>query len=271
MSSQTETLIIDDAAVHYQKAGAGNALVLIHAGIADMRMWDDQIDGFAEFYQVIRFDVRGYGLSPNPAGTYQDHEILRKLLDHLGIVQTVLIGCSMGGNIAVDFTLAYPERVIALITVGSGLEGFEGSDQAEIKQSWSELEIPYEAGDMDTCADIILGMWCEGPRRTSEQVDSQVRARARDMALHMLAIPEASDLGEAEPLQPRALERLGEIRVPTLAIVGDQDYANQIEFAHYMAEHVSDAELVIMEDVAHLPNMEKAVEFNQSVLGWLVA
>src|SRR4051812_29356284 len=96
---------INGAQIAYEVAGSGHPLTLIHAGLADKRMWEAQFATFAESYRVVRYDIRGYGQSTFPAGPYTMREDLRALLQHLGIARTHLIGISMGGSIAIDFTL----------------------------------------------------------------------------------------------------------------------------------------------------------------------
>jgi pimeloyl-ACP methyl ester carboxylesterase len=103
--------------LYYDIAGAGHPLVLIHEGIADSRMYDDQFSAFAQHYRVIRYDVHGFGKSGIPAGPFSGREALHDLLRVLGVERTYLLGMSMGGGIAIDFTLTYPTMVDALITL----------------------------------------------------------------------------------------------------------------------------------------------------------
>src|SRR5690606_6601331 len=115
---------INGARLYYEVAGEGPALVLLHAGICDSRMWDDQFAAFAKHYRTVRYDLRGYGQSNPVAGRFAHYEDLRALLDHLGIERAYLIGVSFGGMIAIDFTLTYPQRVAGLILVGTGVDGY---------------------------------------------------------------------------------------------------------------------------------------------------
>jgi pimeloyl-ACP methyl ester carboxylesterase len=108
---------VSGAPLYYEIAGAGHPLVLIHEGIADSRMYDDQFGAFAQRYRVIRYDVHGFGRSGIPAGPFSGHEALHDLLHVLGVERTYLLGMSMGGGIAIDFTLTYPTMVDALITL----------------------------------------------------------------------------------------------------------------------------------------------------------
>ncbi|MEA3335336.1 MAG: alpha/beta fold hydrolase [Chloroflexota bacterium] len=117
--------------MYYEMDGDGLPLIFVHAGIADHHMWDGQFEAFADRFQVIRYDMRGYGKSEPVAGPFMHREDLRgifEVLDILDINSAVLVGCSMGGGMAIDFTLAYPERFNGLAVVGSSPSGFEGDD-----------------------------------------------------------------------------------------------------------------------------------------------
>ncbi|HEV2580269.1 MAG TPA: alpha/beta hydrolase, partial [Ktedonobacteraceae bacterium] len=99
------------APLYYEVAGDGPALVLIHEGIADSRMYDDQFDAFAQQYRVVRYDLHGFGKSGAPEQAYTHHGALHGLLRHLGIERAALMGMSLGGITALDFALSYPEMV----------------------------------------------------------------------------------------------------------------------------------------------------------------
>src|SRR5512133_242038 len=106
---------VKGARLRYTEEGTGEPLVLIHSALGHLGMWDEQAAAFSTHYRVIRYDVRGYGWSTGPEGNYTDHEDLAALLDYLGVEKAILLGCSSGGGIAIDFTLACPQRVVALI------------------------------------------------------------------------------------------------------------------------------------------------------------
>lgn len=126
---------VDNAQIYYEEMGTGKPLVMIHGGLLDRRMWDDQFAVFAGSYRVIRYDARGHGLSKAPSGTYSHHEDLKKLLDALKVERAAIMGLSMGGYIAIDFALAYPDRVSALVLVAPGLTGYDFESEALKKNS----------------------------------------------------------------------------------------------------------------------------------------
>lgn len=265
---------INGTRMHYDMRGTGDPLVLIHSGIADLRLWDDQMDAFAAHHCVIRYDVRGYGRTPHPPGTFAHHDDLRALLDHLGVDQAGVLGCSMGGAIAIDFTLAYPQRVTALVPVASAVGGYD-PDESDVvakekrEKLFAEVNAAYDNGDLEGAAHLLAKVWMDGPKRLPDQVDPMVRARATAMMIDLFKLPE--DAGTEQPLEPPAVSRLAEIKVPTLVVVGNYDVEKILMAADYLAGSISVARKMVIPNVAHYPNMERPAEFNQAVLDFLVA
>ena len=113
--------------LYYELAGSGDPLVLIHGNTLDTRMWDDQFEPLARRYQVIRYDMRGYGKSALPtADSYAPADDLMALLRHLGFGSAHVLGQSRGGAAAIDFALTYPEATDTLTVVDTVLRGFNG-------------------------------------------------------------------------------------------------------------------------------------------------
>ncbi len=256
----------DGARLYYEIAGEGEPLVLVHAGIADGRMWDGQFAAFARRYQVIRYDMRGFGRSAMVRGPFSHHEDLRALLDSLGIERAFFVGCSIGGRTIIDFALEYPARVRALVPVGSALSGLDAGGDSP--QQWEELVAAEDAGDLERVSELEVQIWVDGPYRGPDGVDSGVRDSVREMNLIALE-NEASGLGDERPLEPPAVNRLAEIQVPTLAIVGDLDWPETIGAADLLLRHIPGARRVVIPGTAHLPNMEKPQGFNRVVLEFI--
>lgn len=256
---------VEGGKLYYEAAGAGHPVVLIHAGIADCRMWDNQFAAFAEHYRVIRYDVRGFGRSDMPTGRYSLLADLKNLLVRLGAASAHLLGASMGGAIAVDFALENPDLVDSLVLVGSGLSGHQPSDETRLM--WSEIGEAAEAGDHANAVELELRMWVDGPRRTPDQVDPTVRSRVREMELHNAAIE--TDAGTPIRLDPPAIGRLGEIGAPTLVLVGDGDQPDILAIADLLVKGIPRARYAAIPRVAHLPSMEEPALFNQIVLDFL--
>jgi len=250
--------------LYYEIAGEGHPLVLIHGGLVNSGLWDDQFEVFAGQYRTLRYDVRGYGKSKPPASYYSNHGDLRDLLDFIGIERAAVLGLSMGGAIAIEFTLAYPNRAAALIPVAAGLSGYRATTSTALRD---ELNAAYERGDKERAVELSLQMWTDGPHRTPDQVDPDVRERLRAMTVHTFDLPDVEPWLQA--LEPPAIDRLAEIKAPTLFVVGDQDVEDILKIGDLIIANVPGARRAVIPGTAHHLNMEQPAEFNRIVLEFL--
>jgi pimeloyl-ACP methyl ester carboxylesterase len=257
-----------NAQIYYETAGAGQPLIMIHAGVADSRQWNAEFAFFAQRMRVVRYDMRGYGKSVPVDGEFSNMGDLIALLAHLELDEPcVIMGCSMGGGLALDVALTHPSRVRALILVDAGPRGLELDVETPAK--FAEAEQAYEAGDLDRVAELETQIWFDGMNRTPGQVNQAMRALAYAMNRHALAL-DAQGLGKRLPDTPApAIERLAELDIPALVIVGTQDTPYMLAAADYMAQHIRSARKVIIEDAAHLPNMDQPDEFQRAVTAFL--
>jgi 3-oxoadipate enol-lactonase len=267
LQSQTGFLDTQGAPLYYEVAGTGHPLLLIHSGITDCRMWDDQFQTFAQQYQVIRYDLRGYGKSTVPSGKFANHEDVTALFDHLGIKQAHVIGISIGGLIALDFTLAHPDKVTSLVLGAPDVSGRESSS-ADVSRFAEEEEALLERGDLNGATNLNLRMWLDVPRRTPDQVDPTVRQRIYEMQYHAFTVQIPAE-AEEFPLKPPAITRLAEIHVPTLLIVGEYDIPEKIELVGQLVAEIPNARQIVISDAAHIVSMEQPEEFTRVVLDFL--
>ncbi len=260
---------LDNGRLYYEVAGSGQPVVLAHAGFVDSRMWDDQWDIFAQRFRVVRFDLRGFGKSDRAAGPLSRRDDLYRLLDHLGLQQASLVGCSVSGENALDLALEHPERVSALVVVSATPSGFEmqGPPPPVVLEMMGALQ----AGDTAKASELQNRIWIDGPFRQPEQVDPRVRMKAAE--INQKGIENgtwgAADAQPLNPLSPPAVERLGDLQARTLVVAGALDHPEVLRAADVLAQAIPSARKVIIDDAAHLPNMEKPDEFNQVVLDFL--
>lgn len=257
---------INGANLYYEDIGSGVPLLFVHAGIADSRMWDTQVAAFRDRYRVIRMDLRGYGQSAPTNSLYSNREDVLALMDTLSIEQAVLVGCSMGGKMAMDLTLDQPQRVSALVMVGSLPNGFT----ADVPPSpyKDEIEAADAAHDLERLNTLELLHWVAGQGRTRADVDPYVWALATDM--NRIALENEAQNGEEKPpLDPPAAGRLHELDLPVLIVCGDRDVPTMILASDAMAEGIPGARKVMLSDAGHLPNMERPDEFNQALKAFL--
>ncbi len=257
---------INGAKIYYEFEGAGKVLVMIHAGIADHRMWDDQFAEFAKDYKVIRYDMRSYGKTVPVEGEYAGHADLYALLQYLNVEKACVMGCSKGGGIAMNFTLEHPEMVTGLIMVCSGPNGFEFDEPPP--PQWDELVAAWKSGDLDKTAAMETHIWVDGLMRTPDQVDAKIRDKVTEMNLIALKNEKLGLNSKEIDLDPPAAKRLGEIQVPTLLIVGEYDTPYLIAAGDFMEANIAGAQKIVLPS-AHVPSMERPREFNQHVRAFL--
>ena len=254
--------------LYVEQAGAGSPVVLLHEGIGDSRMWEPQWAAYAERFHVVRFDMRGFGQSPPVVGSFSLSGDLVELLDSLALGPAALIGMSLGGSVAMETTIARPDLVSRLVLVGPGLRGFEMND--ETKAGWAEEEAALERGDDDEAVEINLRMWVDGPSRSPDEVDPEMRRKIGEMQGRAIELwREAGDEGEHRALVEDWGERLGEISVPTLILVGELDRPEMREIAERLEAEIPSSRRVTIAGSAHVPNMERTEEFDRLVLGFL--
>jgi 3-oxoadipate enol-lactonase len=258
---------VNGVKVHYQIKGEGKPLVLIHAAIANLSMWDAQMKPFTPFFRVVRYDVRGFGETPNPAGSYSDYADLKALLDQLDIPRAHVVGISNGGRIALEFALTYPAMVDKLVLVAPGLPGFRPPEDKFEEELSAKYDAAIKDGDNRMAADITAQTWLDGPRRRSNQVDPDFRQRA--LAFIRNTINLGIGEGKREFARPLAAERLADIKAPTLLIIGEADLQSMQDIANELEKGIPAIRRINMPGTAHLPPMEKPEKFNQIVLDFL--
>ena len=257
---------INGARIHYEREGHGPHVVLLHAGVADLRMWEPQVAAFAKHFDVIRPDQRGFGDSELPPKPWSPLADLLSLMDQLSLESAHLVGCSMGGALAIDFALDHPERISKLVLVGSAIGGF--TFKPEHAHLFAEASAARAAGDLDALNEAMLHLFLDGPERPRGYVAEPLRKLFLDMNGHALRVDfEKAPTKEPDPV---AVRRLHEIDAPTLVVVGDKDVPTVMEAADLLMNSIPDVQKTVIEDAAHLPNLEHPNEFNRAVLDFLV-
>jgi pimeloyl-ACP methyl ester carboxylesterase/GNAT superfamily N-acetyltransferase len=259
--------VLNGTRIYYEAAGDGPPLVLLHADLTTSEMWDVQWEPLAHAYRAIRYDLRGCGWSRRPPGPFSPREDLAQLLGFLGVERAVLIGASIGGQVAIDFTLEHPERVAALILIGAGVSGIEPS--AFMRKCDEEIEALAARGEIAQAVELALQLWVDGTRRSGEQVEPTMRERVREMMTRNVARAATQEQSQPLPLEPPARSRLGKVEVPTLVVVGEQDLPETVATADLLARSIRGAQKVVMQGAAHLPSMEQPERFTRLVMAFL--
>ncbi|MFR9776789.1 alpha/beta fold hydrolase [Micromonospora sp. MS34] len=259
---------VNGAQLAYDEAGSGSPVVLVHAGIADRRMWRGQVSALAARHRVIVPDLRGYGDSELPPAPFAHHDDLVGLLDALGLDRAALVGCSFGGRVAVDTALAYPERISALALFGAPVSGNEWSEETE--RLWEELVGEVDPEDFAASAAGEVRFWVVGPTRTPGNVDPELIRFAEEMDRRALAAELALSAVEVGELDPPAINRLGELRMPVLAGAGADDLADIRRLADRIAaEAPHGVRMPDVPDAGHLLPLERPEPVNAALLDFL--
>ena len=268
MVLETGYVEVDGGRLYYETSGDGPAMVLIHAGFLDSRMWDPQIPVFSESHVVIRYDVRGFGRSDVARNKYSDYKDLRGLLDHLRVKTASLVGVSNGGRIASDFAVEHPSMVDHLVLVSPGMSGYKFSGPEEEKM-WEEFDRqmkPQEDADREGRAADAVEMDVNAWASAQASVN---RERIMKIALDNFHVHLENPWKLQVPPEPRTFQRLSQIRIPTLLIIGDRDVPPQILMVDNIHSHIPGSKKVLIRGADHIVNMSKPDEFNRTVLAFL--
>jgi len=252
-----------------QAAGSGAGVVLMHAGIADARMWDPQWEALVASHRVVRFDLRGFGRAEVEHVAFSNREDALAVMDAAGLDRAVLVSCSRAASIAIDTALEFPDRVTGVVWVCGGLSGLELEEAVatELDRFDEQEEALIEAKDWAGAAELAARVWVDGPREPAGSGPVVVRELVRTMCFDTYAAELA--YGDPVELDPPAVGRLSEIRVPLLAIVGGRDPLATARTADVLVGGVAGARRIDRADVAHLPNLEQPAWFTETLLAFL--
>ncbi|KAA2266462.1 alpha/beta hydrolase [Solihabitans fulvus] len=261
----TGLLPVTDGELYYESAGDGPSVVLLHGGMLTAETWDEQFALLADAgYRVIRYDARNHGRSSTSTGDFRHYEDLRELLAGLGVRSAALVGLSLGARIAVDFALAHPDLVDALVAISPGISGYAFVEPVTLGQMNSAFQF-FAAGDLPQGVEWFLRAWVDGPLRTPDQLDPGLRERLGQISLRSIT-PHSGMVGGAQELD--AANRLGELRTPLLTMVGDLDSSDIRAIAGLLAE-VPGAERVDLPGAGHMLNLELPEQVDRLLLDFL--
>lgn len=248
--------------------GAGTPVVLLHAGIADRRMWREQVPALATRHRVIVPDLRGYGDSELPPHPFAHHDDVVALLDALDLPRAAFVGCSFGGQVAIDTALAHPDRVTSLALFDTAVSGNTWSKEAD--DLWDDLIGEIDPADLTARAAAEVRFWVVGPGRRPADVDPEFIRFAEEMDRLALAAEQALGTVDVAELDPPAIERLGELRIPVLVGNGAADVPDIGRLADRIAAEVPGAiRLPAVPDAGHLLPLEQPGPVNAALRNFL--
>lgn len=259
---------LNGVSISYRDRGSGMAVVFVHGHPFDQSMWDAQVEALSWRYRVITLDLRGYGASdvPNVEATTLEATMLaattletmasdiRALLDHLQVERAVVVGLSMGGQVAMAFADLFPERLAGLVLAATFAEA-DTPEGARARRAMAERFV--QEGSVLPGGEMVPKLLAAA----SVKRDPQLAVKVFTM------IANAPPSGAAAAIRGRALRKdyldaLRGVRVPVLIVAGTEDQYSSVEKARRMQEAIPGAQLEIFEGVGHLPNLEAADRFN---------
>ncbi len=247
--------------LHFQEAGSGAPLVLLHAFPLSSELWRPQLDNLADELHVIAPELPGFGKSPDfESDSSVEHmaNAVMALLQQLNITEKIILGgLSMGGYTALAFARLFPESLRALILCDTRAE----ADNAEGKANRDKM---IATAQSEGAAPIAAQMLPKLLGQTSQNERESVVNTVQNLALQQSPTAIANALRALRD-RPDSLDLLGQITVPTLVIVGDEDTITPLAMAQTLADNIPQAQLKIIPQAGHLSNIEQPEEFNRAI------
>ncbi|MFC5970171.1 alpha/beta fold hydrolase [Halomarina salina] len=261
-STRGDRLDAGSATLAYDDVGGGDTVVFVHSGITDRRMWDPQVEALADRYRTVRYDLQGWGES-RATGEGTHREELLALLDALDLDDVHLVGCSFGAGVALDATLERPERVRSLTLVGPTVGGHDYEEPTDspvwdgVAERYEASVEAFEAGKFRAAAEHEVALWLVGPEREQAVVPDPVREWVTEMDEAALRREAAGRREDASDLDPPAVERLPDLAVPLLVVVGEYDLPSVHDAVERLVGEVPRVRLEVVDATAHLPSVER--------------
>jgi len=252
-----------DAELACEVTGDGSPVVLVHAGITDAGMWDGIVGLLARVHRTIRYDLRGFGRSELPPGDFSHVEDLAAVIHDLVGGPANLVGASLGSRIALDLAVTEPSLVSSLALLGPVVSGVE--PEIDDPPLWDELLAAHRSGEVGRLAEVEARMWLADPDGTRVPA---VLDRVRQMDAAALARQRAV-VARERPIDPPAGDRLNQVALPVLLVVGSLDLEDIRLTADLLAARLSRVERVDLPDVAHLPALEAPDQVADLLLDFL--
>lgn len=255
--------------LHHETGGEGEPVFLLHPGFADSRIWDPQWPSYVQRFRVVRCDLRGFGRSLIRSLPVTYALDVTALLDRLAIGPAVLVGCSLGGRVALELALARPDLVRALVLVGVATS--EALAAAPEMAAYSEALMDAIGNrDLDAAVEVSVRTWVDGPHRKPEEVDRNVRAKVAQMQREaFISTRDFATRWREQTLVTGLAERVSELTVPTLVVVGQLDMGFVRDQGRMFADLIPGAAFEIIDGAAHAPNIERPKAFDDVVIPFL--
>ncbi|GAB3725827.1 alpha/beta fold hydrolase [Spirosoma lituiforme] len=259
---------VADSKIYVEESGQGPALLLLHAGLLDHRMWQQQVSQLNQRFRVLNCDMRKHGLTQDGDSTFLNSTGLALVLDSLKVSTAHVMGLSLGAVAAVDLVLAHPHRIDKLILAAPGLIGYDLNHDSVLVANQRKENAAKQRGDTLAYVDYFLRSWADGPHRSPTRVNPHVRAQMKRMVSDNLKHHQWAT-GFWFKDDPLPIDQLGFIRSETLVLVGDQDMSDILAISDVLTHKIPRVKKVVIPGAAHILNLEKPVLFTRIVKSFL--
>lgn len=259
VTSDSGFVNVDGGKLFYEVAGKGENIILLHDGMVNCRIWDEQFPLLAKNYRVTRYDRRGYGKSTDPEEKYSHIDDLNQVLIQLKIEKTIIFGMSSGGRLAIDFTLKYPEKVSGLVLVGAVVGGFGYTSHMTTRGG----HFKPQSGTSDPVK-IVKYFIMDDPYEIYSG-----NTEAKEKVMKLLPLLGRDNIVPTRPADRVAVKFLTEIKAPTLILVGEYDIPDVHAHAGVIDAGIPNSKREIIPKSGHLIPIEQPVLFNEAVMTFL--
>ena len=256
--SDTGYILVDGGKLFYESAGKGTNIVLLHDGMVNNKIWDEQFPLLSKTYRVVRYDRRGYGKSSDPELKYSHIADLNQLFIQLRIDKAIIFGMSSGGRLAIDFTLTHPEKVTGLVLVGAVVSGFGYTSHMNTRGGHFD---PQKMTDPAKVNEYFI-------KDDPYEIYSENTA-AKDKVMKLLPFLARQNSVPTQPASKVAVRSLSEIKVPALILVGEYDIPDVHAHAGVINAGIANSKREIIPRSGHLIPIEQPALFNEAIIAFL--
>jgi pimeloyl-ACP methyl ester carboxylesterase len=256
--ADTGYIITDGGKLFYESAGNGKNIVLLHDGMVNHQIWDEQFIMLAKTYRVVRYDRRGYGKSSDPVTKYSHITDLNQLFIQLKIDRAIIFGMSSGGRLAIDFTLTFPEKVDGLVLVGAVVSGFGYTSHMQTRGGHFD---PQKITDPVKVNEYFIK---DDPYEIYSENTS-----AKEKVMKLLPNFARENRVPTQPATKVAVRSLSEIKVPSLILVGEYDIPDVHAHAGVINAGIANSKREIIPRSGHLIPIEQPALFNEAIMNFL--
>ena len=254
---------VNGGKIYFETKGQGEAIILLHPGLTDLRMWKQQVDELSQDYQVICYDQRGYGKSDLPTKNYSPNADLLTLLDSLKIEKADFVGICMGALHAMEFAIEYPERINTIAVSGISFLNWKYSD--DVIKKHIEFSSAVAEGS-DKAIETIKSdpFW-------KQTIPSDNYEIAQKDFLTLLEENKRAFTANWQFKEQifTTMDKISSIDKPVLVIRPEYEVDYMIEIADYLIKKLDNVAEVNIKGAGHLSNMEKPKEFNRVIMAFL--